>query len=163
MREFITYFAPGLELFSKDKIVTNLEPSPMKNNKPTEAWWGSPVDAEFGWKDWCENEEWYLENVTEDKAIHWYLDESAKILQIRYDNVDDPNIPWIYESQLPISIDWYEVSKQYDAVELMDASMGHRILPMINETSRWKEFQFNSWDCQSLVILNPEKIIWETK
>jgi len=45
----------GFEQLDVSKI------EPIRNipmwHKPAGGLWASPVDAEFGWKDWCEQEE----------------------------------------------------------------------------------------------------------
>ena len=51
---YITYNNKDTE-FNKDLIKTSLKPNYI--NKPTEAFWGSPENAEYGWKEWCESNE----------------------------------------------------------------------------------------------------------
>lgn len=46
---------------------------------------GSPIDSEFGWKDWCENEEMFLDRF--NHYIKFTLEEGSQILQINYEDV----------------------------------------------------------------------------
>ena len=78
MKTYITY---GFVLEDPSKIVTNLDECV---NKPKKALWGSPVDAEFGWRDWCENEEWWPGGEPDyfDKSFKWTLKDGSKVLTI---------------------------------------------------------------------------------
>ncbi len=86
MKKYITY---GLgNKFYTEKLLTDLT---CEIGKPRHAWWGSPIDAEYGWKQWCENEDWFptpisattLELISStieeyfspDNAIIWTLKE----------------------------------------------------------------------------------------
>ena len=43
--------------------------------------------------------------------------------------------------------------KDYDAIELENSFIGHMFY------SRIEVDLFNSWDCESIVVLNPDKIL----
>ena len=83
-KTYVTYFPEEVK-FNPKKIVTNLEAA---YNKPTRAFWGSPVDTEFGWKELCENEIFLKYDF--DKPIKWRLKDGSKILLIDYDIVTKP-------------------------------------------------------------------------
>lgn len=156
MKTYITY---GFVLEDPSKIVTNLDES---INKPKKALWGSPVDAEFGWKDWCENEEWWPKHhkykEIEDyfsESFKWTLKEGSKILTIN--KVEDLND--LYRAGLmrpnkwgSIVLDFYRIlDLGYSAVELTDGYIGHMFVNRLEES-------FNSWDCESIVVLDPKQV-----
>ena len=158
MKTYITY---GFVLEDPKKIVTNLDEC---INKPRKALWGSPVDAEFGWRDWCENEEWWPSHwhqKIEDyfgKSFKWTLKEGSKVLTINticdledldtkgyFDRKGDP---FLYRPRL----NFHKLFEDgYSAVELTDGNMGHYFK---NEL----EMSFNSWDCECIVVLDPDKV-----
>lgn len=157
MKTYITY---GFVIEDINKIVTNLEES---INKPKKALWGSPVDAEFGWRDWCEGEQWIPRNGRDyedfedyfTKSFKWTLKEGSKILTIN--KVEDLN--GIYRAGLmrpnqyrSVALDFYRIlDAGYSAVELTDGCIGHMFVNSL-------ESSFNSWDCESIVVLDPNKV-----
>ena len=97
MKTYITY---GFNHFDKN-IFGIAENSTIENflNKPQNAWWGSPVDAKFGWKEWCKSERYgILANGDKNiDYIKWKLNENAKLLYIK--NYSDLlKIPFIEEN-----------------------------------------------------------------
>lgn len=159
--KYVTYLRKAAGPFDINAIFTDLTPRVI--NKPKSAFWGSPLNAKFGWKDWCESEEWG--DLGGDKVI-WTLQEGSKILRIIRKEVEDmktsPLLKYYIKERIVSSTraeygDFYlnftELARQnYAAVELMDASIGHSF------TNRL-ELSFNVWDCQSIVVLDPSKLI----
>ena len=76
--KYVTYLRKAAGSFDARMIFTDLEPKKCIN-KPKLAFWGSPLNARFGWKDWCESEEW---GDTEGDKVIWTLQEGSKILCI---------------------------------------------------------------------------------
>lgn len=165
----------------KSKIVTILG-EPSFRSKPKRAWWGSRTDTEYGWKHWCEDN-CYRTCEESNKSV-WGLEVGSKILKVSRDDLEILN--YIVEGDISISpikyqpidvekhikainnriydeshfssyaIDFNKIKDDgYDAVELMDANIGHGIYDMRSVLTC-----FNCWDCESIVILNPEKIIF---
>ena len=150
-KQYVTYMRYP-DTFDKGKIVSNIVPH-NPNRKPGRVWWGSPVDATFGWAEWCEQEEYG--NYDFSRPILWHLKPEAKVFEIDWDEVSNP------ESALSgyiIYVDYIDFAKmRYDgiaAVELMDACIGHAY---INHT----EVIFNGWDCESIAILDPSMIVFD--
>lgn len=152
--------------FDKDKIVIDLK-TRGSSNKPMSAWWGSPVDAKFGWKDWCLAEEWFPKNedpdvyLSESNKINWTLEDSANILTISsLEDLQEYFSKGFIIARPGFFMTCYEfdfqeiLDKGYAAVELLDPTLGHLF---INEL----ELMLNSWDCESIVVLDPTKIIWK--
>lgn len=179
-KQYVTYtnksnFDPNKIINNKKDIITYLQ------SKPSGGFWGSPVNAFYGWKDWCIDNE--FGDYDFNNPIYWYLKNNTKIFEVGYDDVTDisesnPLLQFIYnkKSQKYVSdvlienpeltstsfgkvwrdicIDFNKMkSAGIDAIELMDAGIGHYFINAI-------EVMFNSWDCESIVVINPEKIIF---
>lgn len=157
MKTYITY---GFVLEDPKKIVTNLDEC---INKPKKALWGSPVDAEFGWKEWCENEDWWPSRRHQEKedyfnkSFKWTLKEGSKILTINtIGDLEDLDKKGYFDHIGPFMfgprLNFHKILKDgYSAVELTDGYMGHYFK---NEL----EMSFNSWDCECIVVLDPDKV-----
>lgn len=116
-------------------------------NKPTGGMWCSPVDAEWGWKEWCESEDFYVENL---KIWFTFTLESNKILII--DSPEDLNkFIWTYSEKYgkdnPYP-DFVAMSKIWDAIFLTDSGIG--------STRFSTPYDLYGWDCESILILNPD-------
>lgn len=123
-------------------------------NKPRYGFWASPVDAEFGWKDFCEQER--MEYALGDIKFTFKLSENAKIFNVK-DLDDIKRLPFIsldeFVNSNSVFVDYDKLREDgYDGVELFDPSIGHRFIDKY-------ELSFNSWDCESIVIWNPDIII----
>jgi hypothetical protein len=119
---YVTYNNKDIE-FNKDLIKVNLKPNYI--NKPTEAFWGSPENAEYGWKEWCESEEFGDYDFNQAFSIlnneknlikfkRFINDEFAGI------NIDDKNINLFgkCDSQIYVFIDYsYQINNEYKKYE----------------------------------------------
>lgn len=153
---YITYNNKDIE-FNKDLIKTSLKTNYI--NKPTEAFWGSPENAEYGWKEWCESEE--FGDYDFDNPIRWKLKDGSKIYTISLKSVTTINginklSRYIISNELEsmIYLNYRQMrNNNIAAVELLDARVGHLFRNRI-------EISFNGWDCESIVVLDPSKIIF---
>ncbi len=117
--------------------------------------WASPIDAKYGWKEWCENEEFRLEGLEE--SFEFTLSPEAKILRIEKlsdatdyfiadRRIDYANtlITTVYSLNLPLIYD------RYDAMEVI----------LSND---WQTFHdiniFYTWDVDSICVWNPDIIV----
>lgn len=154
--------------FDIDKLQLDLTYRP---DKPKKAWWGSPVDAEFGWKEWCEAEDFTtksmpIEEYFSDKnKIVWKLKEGTKKLDIKYEsdlqNLLDAGYITIDDTFPVVAYPHYKfdfnkiLEDGYSAIELFDSSIGHSY----RDDSNWElSLLLNSWDCESIVVLDPSVI-----
>jgi len=142
---------------------------------------GSPVNAKFGWKDWCESEDYG--DYDFNNPIYWKLKEGSKIFQIDWKEVelDKSNTllkyikfkNWREEDLKDMPIEakinilthggLYDAETVIDfvsmlndgivAVELLNSCIGHNFINNL-------EISFNSWDCESIVVLDPSYIEW---
>ncbi len=134
------------ELF---KPVTNHKYS--ANNKPKGGLWVSPVDSEWGWKDFCEVEEFRIDKLSSSFKLK--LKDDAKIFKI--DSLNDS-----FDSLLELAksyswkniigcdeLDFEKLSKDYDVIYLTYEGVG--------ETRLSEPMNLNAWDCECMLIMNP--------
>lgn len=121
--------------------------------KPWGGFWASPADAKWGWKQWCESENFYTNRLT--RSFEFTLSPEAKVLHIR--SVEDLNglpgqqcdfMNWV-------CLDFEKLMEEgYDAVELH-----------LSEEKRSGSFQdglyyvLYGWDCDSILVMNPDIIV----
>jgi hypothetical protein len=116
--------------------------------KPKGGLWTSPVDSVWGWKDWCEMEN--FRKCDEDNSFKLQFKMSAKILVIDGLNdlvklpKQDVVITYKYQKQY---LDFELLSKEYDAIWLTETGQ--------NETHMSHPMDLYGWDCESVLIMNP--------
>lgn len=139
------YIHYGHKHFDREKF------QPIRNcrsfTKPFGGFWASPVDAEFGWKQWCDRED-FRECRVED-SFTFTLSEKARVITVLSANgakvlpqQDNPHdFHWV-------TPDFEKLAEQgWDAVEVkLSADFG----------LYWALY---GWDCDSILILNPEVIV----
>ena len=115
-------------------------------SKPIGGLWASRTDADFGWKDWCSSEDFHLDSFS--KSFMFTLKERSKVLEIHNKHDIDKYI--INTNKLSKGIDFEKILKDgYDGVELFHGNNYNELHFSI----------FNSWYCDSIVILNKECIV----
>jgi len=133
-----------------DPIYVRYEVHPLAC-KPNMGLWASPVDTDWGWKDWCESEQWSCS----DMNLHFYftLSDSAKIFEV---HSEDDILPYLISTGTPTftktsigdGIDFDRIFREgYDGMELF-----------ISEDYSMHDGVFNVWDCDSIVVWNPDVI-----
>lgn len=144
--KFIHY---GHDKFEKDKF------GPVKNrldaSKPKGGLWASRVDSPNSWKEWCESSGFGTEKL--NTRFMFTLKEDAKVLRI-INTKQLEQLPKM-KNPLPITtiwpmIDYEELATEYDALEVL-ISEDHELYSSLY-----------GWDCDSIVIMNPEVIIQES-
>lgn len=158
MKQYITY---GFVVEDIKDIQTDL--ATAANMKPISALWGSPTDAEFGWKEWCEAEAYIpgKRHMSFDEYFKtyftWTLKDDSKIYTISsmhdIQKLKYTDIIHISDRFSHYIVDYkmaYDMG--YTAIELCDPCLGHRFYNDL-------ELLFNSWDCESIVVLDPSKVI----
>lgn len=169
MKKYVTY---GFgTIFMADKLKTDL--SRIIADKPLKAWWGSPVDADYGWRDWCldnyflrfedpdlDFEENASNYFSDDNKIIWTLRQKAKVLVINdlEDLYNYLELGYIVPKEEQYGYprykwDFFKVLRDgYSAIELTDAHLGHGFRSPLEDL-------MNSWDCESIVVLDPNDIV----
>ena len=116
-------------------------------NKPKGGFWGSPVDTDWGWKDWCESEQFHIDRLND--SFRFTLVNGSKVFHIRTPQ-DILKLPFNKKpgSGLLYWMDWYynweKIAEKYDAVELH-----------MTENYMFFHDAFYSWDVDSIIILKP--------
>lgn len=118
--------------------------------KPFGGFWGSRENADFGWKEWCTDTNFKFKDLS--KNLQFSLSNDARILIMDNANLLD-DLPQNKENhilnKLYVTLDFEELSKQYDAIEIL-----------ISEDERLYELLYG-WDCDSILVMNPDVIIAE--
>lgn len=146
--------------FNPDLIRTDLSLNigPLKvKPTPESAFWASPEDAEFGWKDWTEREEFGLsENI-----IRFCLADNAKILRI--ESEDDLNKIPCRKSEITdmLGLCIGTLEPDFDAMR----NEGYDGMEVIISNDPTLYLALYGWDADSIVIWNPDvvKVIEEVR
>ena len=130
--------------------------------KPEGGLWGSPVDSEYGWKDWCDRER--FRKCKKSNSFEFTLRDDANVLHIRdvSDLIGLPRNPVAKELLLSdtnmIYLDFEQLVKDgYDAIELhlseekFDVDVWRSM-----DNLYWKLY---GWDCDSILVMNAEVIV----
>ena len=141
--------------FDRNKIVIPDNINSFRS-KPECAFWGSPENGTYTWKDFCRDEGFIHYNY----CFKFKLKEDSFIYQVQ--DIDDlKDIPLTDGKYFGKIIDFNELREQgFDGLELFDSCIGHMFLPK----NKYKDISdietcFNMWDCESIAIWNPDIII----
>lgn len=155
MKEYIHYGHKEFDINSFNKI---------KNEtlwtKPLGGLWASRVDAEYGWKDWCESSGY--KKCEENNSFKFTLDNKANVYHI-YSVKDLEVLPRIFltNDEYFSTIDKYlidfenAVNSGYDAIELHLSEETN----ITDDVMGGLYYALYPWDCDSILIMNPEIVI----
>ena len=115
--------------------------------KPVGGLWASDVNAKYGWKQWCENEN--FRECSEDNAFYFELAAGANVLHIR--KKEDLNGLPRYNSEFQIADAVY-----LDFEKLKDSGIDAVELHLSEDYQLY--WALYGWDCDSILILNPDII-----
>ena len=158
--EYITFTQFKNGPFDINKIETNLT-SVSFLNKPKTAFWGSPLNSEYGWEWWCKSND--FRDLSSGDRVIWTLTPNSKIFRVDLEDVFTRKSKHLLKycnkemtdcsSLITYYIDFNKMlSDGYVAVELMNCSIGHIFR---NDLER----SFYAWDCESIVVLDPSRLI----
>jgi hypothetical protein len=117
---------------------------PIKNQpfvKPMGGLWASPVDATYGWREWCEAESFgNLSNC-------FTFEFDGNVFAI--DSLDDAKrMPWTTYRGLLTHPDFEKMLKMgYDAIHLTERGQ---------IATRFGEPSLYGWDCECVLVMNPD-------
>ena len=135
---------------------SRFEPSkfcPVKNLaipwvKPyrTSGLWASPMDSKYGWKQWCTQENFQTERL--NSSFRFILKDNAKVAHVR--NLTDLHrLPEREDAaNMCYNIDFEALAKEYDAIEVH----------LTEDVSGELYYYLYGWDCDSILILNPDVV-----
>lgn len=112
--------------------------------KPYGGLWASPVGAERGWKNWCDENG--FRECKEENSFTFELSETANVLHIR-SRSDLEKLPRQQEAMITqwIHLDFEKIKASgVDAIEL-------------HLSEDWElHWTLYGWDCDSILIMNPD-------
>lgn len=132
----------GSEKFIPEKVL------PVKNDswvKPKEGGlWTSPIDSKWGWKDWNDCEQFI--DCDKRNSFTICLKSDAKIFVI--DSLEDLKNSPLRDGYNKRVLDFELIAKKYDAIWLTEKGQ--------NETHLSYPIDLYGWDCETVLILNPD-------
>lgn len=157
----VVYIHYGCEHFNPDSF------GPIKNRrypdvKPehTTGLWASPVKSKYGWRDFCENEDFCVDRLNKqfkfvlaDNARVCHLDSINDLLKLPQRAISDDYKGYLYGLLCCYYIDFEKTSKMYDAIELHLTTEPRRRFGTIGLYDL-----LYGWDCDSILILNPDVV-----
>ena len=142
----IEYISYGIRNFDINKFeeIQNKEYC----NKPKGGLWASPVDAEHGWKDWCETEQ--FRDCKEEDSFRFTLKDDANIYYInRPDDCND--MPQVNHDYMKSKIyPDFEIMKQ-NGVDAIQFNLSN------DKTESYSDglyFTLYGWDCDCILVMN---------
>lgn len=122
-------------------------------NKPSGGFWASPIDAEYGWKQWNEDE--HFVECSEENSFKFKLRDDAKVFYISSKEDIDRLPLQITSTDGDIIPDFERLMRLgYDAVEFS-----------VSDNQAFVDYRDSvyyllyGWDCDSILVLNPYVII----
>ena len=148
MKTYIHYGRVGTEV-NKAEFNDELF-NPVKNGiftKPFGGYWASPIDTDLGWKEWC-MVEGFME-CDDMNSFQFTLKDNAMVLVIdsRKCLIGLPTTTNILKTHDYgfVMLDFEKLSELYDAIEYVYNYETKQVL--------------YGWDCDSLLVMNPDIII----
>ena len=146
-----TYIHYGADHFDENVFREKIQhPNEFLSMYKPAGLWGSPVDSEYGWKDFVLSEDFNVASL--EKHFTFRLKKSAKVLHF-YRFVDA--MPYLYYNGEFRShcLDLAKIYRSYDAVELH----------ITNDYARFKDVTlcmvFNMWDVDSICVWNKDILV----
>ncbi len=141
------YVHYGSNRFERELFLMPMNRLDFVISKPFGGMWASNIESEYGWKDWCEDNEFRLDELQSN--FRFTLSNEANVFHIK--NAEDirklPLIDNPYAMTIHKVIDFEKcIQLGIDAIELH-----------LSE-DRSLYFDLYGWDCDSILILNPHII-----
>jgi len=142
VNEYLIHY--GSNVFNPELIL------PIENNnwtKPCGGLWTSPINSNWGWKDWCEREN--FRECSKENSFTLKLYDWAKTCVIN--SVSDlKHLPYYSKSYGKINmryLNFEKIAKKYDTIWLTEKGL---------EKTMWSNPNLYGWDCETVLILNPK-------
>ena len=114
--------------------------------KPKGGLWASPVDSEWGWKEWCLSEEFETTKLNN----HFLLNYSGNTLKINCLE-DTQQMIWLEQSDYFYkAVPDFEQMRQEGIDAIWLTPQGE------NETRFNRDYSLYGWDCESVLVMNPD-------
>lgn len=124
--------------------------------KPYGGFWASREDASFGWKEWCQREE--FDGFSDNHVFRFTLKDTANVVTLstmeQFEALPKRADSELKSKYIPTPIDFEECLRQgIDAIEL--CWYGEEYKGVRNGNLY---FALHGWDCDCILILNPDVI-----
>lgn len=111
--------------------------------KPEGGLWTSPADSEYGWRHWCEAEDFGIEKLKQSVRLHFVgkvmtIDSVADMEQLPW---CEPTPGWHFPLWQPLAV------CGVDAVHL--TVRGQKVTRFTHPKSLY------GWDCETVLVMNP--------
>lgn len=137
------YIHYGSDRFERDLFLMPTNRPDFPISKPWGGLWASNIDSEYGWKNWCEDEKYVKSN------FKFTLSNEANVFHIK-NTKDIYNLPLIDN---PYAIAIHKVIDFEKCIQL-----GIDAIELHLSEDRSLYFDLYGWDCDSILILNPDII-----
>lgn len=115
--------------------------------KPNGGLWACGIDYEYGWKEWCTDEDFSTNGL--DTSFKFEIDKNSKIYTIRsvkqLESLPKLRFEYNLSSQF-VYLDFEALKNQYDAIEVLISK---------DMQLYWSLY---GWDCDSILIMNKDII-----
>lgn len=138
--ESLTLIHYGSERFEKKlfrKIINN------DWTKPIGGLWTSPTGSTYGWKEWCLQEDFRIDSL----SSHFKLKFTKEARVLLIDSF--PDLEKLPKRKVNY-LDFEKISNKFDAIWLTEKGQW--------ETRFTRPFNLYGWDCESILVLNPESV-----
>lgn len=144
-----TYIHYGHGKFSRKKLIDDTALCNKychRDDKPC-GLWASPVGARYGWKDWCEEENFHTNRLK--KSFKFRLKDGARILHVH--SLADAKKYLVVKDKFyyAYALNLKKIYANFDGMELH----------LSDDWSMRNNNVFNGWDVDSICVWNPDIII----
>jgi len=127
---------------------------PVKNRmhiKPKGGLWASPINSEFGWKDWCK-----IESFGDLSYSFEFLFEGNVFVVDSLKDIE--SIPWIELNYYPVIKSPFTKFPDFEKILLLGYDAVLLTRKGEQETRFSEPVCLYGWDCESVLIMNPSGI-----
>ena len=123
--------------------IVNSDYAFARTDKPA-GLWASPENAEFGWKDFCRQEQFEIQSLK--KSFRFVLTDNARVLRITCLKDAEPYLETIAFNPV-FSKSGLALKKMYESFDAVEV--------LISKGDLRRNMLFWSWDVDSLCVWNP--------
>lgn len=144
------YIHYGADHFDPDRFkVRNRNPAWVK---PLGGFWASRIDTRYGWKQWCDDNDFWNKSADKIPSFIFSLKDTANIKTIN--TLEDlKELPECKREHIGVQ-DQYLIDFEKCIEEGIDAID----IPDINADRNQINWALLGWDCDCILILNPNVI-----
>lgn len=158
MTEYIHY-GHGSEFIPQRFVPIHNTQLPRVKPEHSTGLWASPIDSDNSWKDWCECNDFHVDRL--NTYFKFELTEGSKIIFIDSEATLKElyelgyKHPRLNEYKKTICMSFYDLEYYLDFEKLL-ADGYDAVEVKINADTY---FSLYGWDCDSIIILNPDCIV----